>query len=197
MGVPRCRLSSKQGGKSPRWLVYGTPLLAVALTILSGYLLFMILGLNRRIGALRSSLSPPWKRSSAWLNWRSRAAPLILIAIGLAIGFRANVWNIGAEGQYIIGGIFGTGVALAFWRPTSGFWVLPLMCVAGAVGGVLWAAIPAFLKTRFNVNEILTSLMLTYVATLVLSILIHGPWRDPEGFNFPQSRMFTDSPSCR
>ena len=89
--------------------------------------------------------------------------------------------------------IAGGGVALATWGET-GCWILPAMCVAGILGGMAYAAIPAFLKARFDVSEILTSLMLTYVATLFLSILIYGPWKDPEGFNFPQSRMFTD---CR
>jgi simple sugar transport system permease protein len=121
-----------------------------------------------------------------------KAGPLIIIAVGLAIGFRANVWNIGAEGQLTLGAIAGGGVALVFWNQ-DGFFILPLMCFAGILGGMAYASIPAFLKTRFGVNEILTSLMLTYVATLFLSTLIYGPWKDPDGFNFPQSRMFSDS----
>jgi simple sugar transport system permease protein len=121
-----------------------------------------------------------------------KAGPLMLCAIGLAAGYRANVWNIGAEGQLTMGAIFGGGVALAFHDSGSAF-ALPLMIVAGAIGGMLWAAIPAFLRVRFNANEILTSLMLVYVAGLVLSLLVHGAWRDPEGFNFPQSRMFHES----
>ena len=175
----------------PRWLVYGTPLLAIALTILSGYLLFMILGLNPG-STLYIFLVSPLETQFGLAELAVKGGPLILIATGLAIGFRANVWNIGAEGQLTIGAIFGAGVALAFWGD-EGFWILPLMFVAGALGGMLWAAIPAFLKTKFEVSEILTSLMLTYVATLVLSILVHGPWRDPEGFNFPQSRLFTEA----
>ncbi|HEY5598432.1 MAG TPA: ABC transporter permease, partial [Kiloniellales bacterium] len=115
-----------------------------------------------------------------------------MIGVGLALGFRANVWNIGAEGQLTCGAIAAGGVALALWGH-EGIWILPLMCAAGLAGGALYAAIPAFLKTRFDVNEILTSLMLTYVATLFLSALVYGPWKDPAGFNFPQSRMFTDA----
>src|SRR4030095_12793459 len=107
-------------------------------------------------------------------------------------GYRANVWNIGAEGQLTMGAIFGGGIALLFHESTSPL-VLPLMLVAGAAGGILWAAVPAYLRTRFNANEILTSLMLVYVATLTLSLLVHGAWRDPEGFNFPQSKMFSDA----
>jgi len=121
-----------------------------------------------------------------------KASPIMLCAVGLAVGYRANVWNIGAEGQLIMGAIFGGGVALAFHGSTS--WLaLPLMLVAGLLGGVLWAAIPAFLRTRFNANEILVSLMLVYVASFILSLLVHGAWRDPEGFNFPQSKMFSDN----
>ena len=120
-----------------------------------------------------------------------KASPIMLCAVGLAIGYRANVWNIGAEGQLIMGAIFGGGVALAFHDSASPL-VLPLMLVAGLLGGMAWAAIPAFLRTRFNANEILVSLMLVYVASFILSLLVHDAWRDPEGFNFPQSKMFTD-----
>ena len=92
-----------------------------------------------------------------------------------------------------MGAIAGGGIALAVLGRAQGCWILPLMCLAGILGGMAYAAIPAFLKTRLDVNEILTSLMLTYVATLLLSMLVYGPWKDPEGFGFPQSRMFTDA----
>jgi simple sugar transport system permease protein len=118
-----------------------------------------------------------------------KATPLMLCALGLSVGFRANVWNIGAEGQLLIGALAAGGVALAFPETHSPF-LLPGMIAAGAIGGMLWAAIPAWLRTRFNANEILTSLMLVYVAQLVVSWLAHGPWKDPEGFNFPQTKMF-------
>jgi general nucleoside transport system permease protein len=120
-----------------------------------------------------------------------KAAPLILIGVGLAVGFRANVWNIGAEGQLTVGAIAGGCVALAFWGEEGAF-TLPLMCRPVSPAAA-YAAVPAFLKTRFGVNEILTSLMLTYVATLFLSTLVYGPLADPLGFNFPQSRMFGDA----
>jgi len=115
----------------------------------------------------------------------------MLVAVGLAVGFRANVWNIGAEGQYIMGGVAASAVALYFYE-SEGPHILVLMVLAGGVGGMLWASVPAFLKTRFNTNEILVSLMLVYVAQLMVSWLVHGPMMDPEGFNFPQSRMFED-----
>jgi simple sugar transport system permease protein len=116
----------------------------------------------------------------------------MLVAIGLAVGFRANVWNIGAEGQYIMGGAAASAVALYFYESESAF-VLVAMVIAGGIGGMLWASVPAFLKTRFNTNEILVSLMLVYVAQLMVSWLVHGPMMDPDGFNFPQSRMFEES----
>jgi len=118
--------------------------------------------------------------------------PVVIIAVGLAMWFRATVWNIGAEGQLTMGAIFGGGLALYFYDSESMF-LLPGMLVLGALGGAFWGAIPALLRTRFNANEILTSLMLTYVATLFLSFLVHGPWRNPEGFNFPESRPFPDA----
>ncbi len=118
-----------------------------------------------------------------------KGTPLILIAIGLAVGFRGGVWNIGAEGQFTIGALAGGAVALAFY-PATGWWLLPLMSLAGIAGGAAWAAIPALLRTRFNANEILVSLMLVYVAVLLLSSLVHGALRDPDGLNFPESRLF-------
>jgi general nucleoside transport system permease protein len=121
-----------------------------------------------------------------------KASPLCLIALGLAVGYRANVWNIGAEGQMLLGGIVAGGIAIHV-GDASGWWILPLMMVGGVIGGMVWAAIPALLKSRFNTNEILTSLMLTYVATQLLIYLVSGPWRDPEGMNFPISAMFGDS----
>lgn len=162
-----------------------SPLIAVALTALIALIVFVLLGLNP-ITAFHAMFIAPISDSYGLGELLVKASPLILIAIGLSIGFRANVWNIGAEGQLVIGAIFGGGLALA-WGESAGILLLPAMLVAGCIGGAAWAAIPALLKTRFNANEILVSLMLTYIAQLWLSYLIYGPWRDPAGFNFPQS----------
>lgn len=116
-----------------------------------------------------------------------KAAPLILIAIGLSLGFRAGIWNIGAEGQYIMGAICGAGMGLAFY-PTQSVFIFPLMIAAGALGGWLWAMIPAILRTRFNTNEILVSLMLVYVADSILASVSQGLLKNPEGYGFPGSR---------
>ena len=134
-------------------------------------------------------LSDPWSLQELVV----KATPLALIAIGLSYCFRANLWNIGAEGQYVIGAVLGSWLALKTHGTEAGFWVLPLMLLLGVIGGALYGLIPAFLKTRFGVNEILTSLMLVYVAQLVLDYLVRGPWRDPKGFNFPQSVTFDPS----
>jgi ABC-type uncharacterized transport system permease subunit len=121
-----------------------------------------------------------------------KAAPLILIAVGLSVCFLSNNWNIGAEGQFIIGAVVGSTLPVLF-PDFQGWYVLPLMMLMGVAGGAAYAAIPAFLKVRFNTNEILTSLMLVYVAQLFLDWLVRGPWRNPEGFNFPETRTFHDS----
>lgn len=131
-------------------------------------------------------LTDPWSLQELLV----KATPLALIAIGLTYCFRANFWNIGAEGQYVMGAVLGSWLALKTHGTDAGFWVLPLMLVLGIVGGALYGLIPAFLKTRFGVSEILTSLMLVYVAQLTLDYLVRGPWRDPKGFNFPQSVTF-------
>ena len=159
--------------------------------LLIGFVLFSAMGKNPW-QALYVFFIEPVDTSYDVSELLLKASPIMLCAVGLAIGYRANVWNIGAEGQLIMGAIFGGGVALAF-EGSESRWVLPLMIVAGMAGGTLWAAIPAFLRVRFNANEILVSLMLVYVAAFVLSLLVHDAWRDPEGFNFPQSKMFSES----
>ena len=116
-----------------------------------------------------------------------KAGPLILIAIGLSIGFRAGIWNIGAEGQYIMGAVVGAGVGLALY-PAETRLVFPLMILAGGLGGWAWAMIPALLKVRFGTNEILVSLMLVYVAENILASVSSGLLRNPEGMGFPGSR---------
>ena len=172
-------------------MVYLSPLLALGITLIAGTIMFQIMGVNSG-EALYAFFVEPLTSTYGWAELGVKATPLILIAVALSIGFRAGVWNIGAEGQLTLGAICGGGIALWLYDVESIF-VLPLMLICGILGGMAWAAIPAFLKTRFNANEILTSLMLTYVATLILSLLVHGPWRDPDGFNFPESRIFSES----
>jgi simple sugar transport system permease protein len=169
---------------------YASPLIAIVLMLIGGLLLFAFLGKNP-IEGFKVFFINPISDLYGVSELLLKATPLMLIAVGLAVGFRANVWNIGAEGQLIVGGIAASAVALYFYE-SEGIHILILMVIAGAIGGMLWAAIPAFLKTRFNTNEILVSLMLVYVAQLLVSWLVHGPMMDPDGFNFPQSRMFED-----
>ena len=188
-GCPMLRIVPR--GEPSRAWVYLTPVLAVALTVIAGFVLFALMG-HDPLEALYHFFISPISTRSGVAELVVKATPLVLIAIGLSIGFRAGVWNIGAEGQLTLGAIFGGGLAIWFHDSESSL-LLPAMLVLGALGGAAWAAIPAFLKTRFNVNEILSSLMLTYVATLLLSALVHGPWRDPEGYNFPESRLFPDA----
>ena len=170
------------------WL---SPVIATAAVVIIGFVLFSAMGKDPW-QALYVFFIAPIDTVYNFGELLLKASPIMLVAVGLSIGYRANVWNIGGEGQLIMGAIFGGGVALAFHDSESPL-VLPAMLLAGMAGGMLWAAIPAFLRTRYNANEILVSLMLVYVASFVLSLLVHDAWRDPEGFNFPQSKMFTES----
>jgi ABC-type uncharacterized transport system permease subunit len=172
-------------------MVYLSPVLALFLTLLSGALLFAFMGVDPLKG-LHVFFVEPISDTYGLTELAVKATPLVLIGVALSFGFRAGVWNIGAEGQLIFGGIFGGGAALFFYQNDS-FYVLPLVLIAGIIGGMFWAGIVAWLRTRFNANEILTSLMLAYVAELVLSYLVHGPWKDPDGYSFPESRVFDDS----
>ena len=167
---------------------YGSPLLALFITVIIGTLLFTVLGKDPLKG-LEMFFWLPINSGYAVGELLVKATPLLIIALGLAVCFRSNVWNIGAEGQYVMGAIFAGGVALLA-GPGTGAWVVLPIILAGVLGGMLWAAITAVLRDRFNANEILVSLMLVYVAVQVLSYLVGGPWKDPNGFNFPQSKTF-------
>jgi len=169
----------------------GAPLIAAGAMLITGSIVFAALG-QSPLGALYLFFVEPIASVYGSGELLLKATPLMLCALGLALGFRSNVWNIGAEGQLTMGAIVGGGVAL-FWAESLGMWVLPGALLAGVLGGMAWAAIPAFLRTRFHTSEILVSLMLVYIAQLWLAYLLHGSWRDPEGFNFPQSKAFEDA----
>ncbi|MFM9971820.1 MAG: ABC transporter permease [Burkholderiales bacterium] len=165
---------------------YASPLLAVALTVIIGVILFTALGKDP-IRGLQVFFWEPIKTGYAVGELVVKATPLLLIALGLALCFRSNVWNIGAEGQYIFGAVAAAGMALSLEK-IPGAWIAVIL--AGVLGGMAWASLTALLRDRFNANEILVSLMLVYVATLVLGYLVYGPWKDPLGYNFPQSKTF-------
>lgn len=167
---------------------YASPLLALLITVLIGVILFAALGKDP-VRGLQVFFWEPVKNAYALSELMVKATPLLIIALGLAVCFRSNVWNIGAEGQYLIGAIFAAGVALTATKDT-GPWIVPVIILAGALGGMLWAGITALLRDRFNANEILVSLMLVYVAVQVLNYLVYGPWKDPMGYNFPQTKTF-------
>jgi simple sugar transport system permease protein len=172
-------------------MIYLSPLIAILCTLVVGALIFAALGKSPLEG-FRVFFINPVSDLYGVSELLLKATPLMIIALGLAVGFRANIWNIGAEGQFIMGGVGASAIAL-FFQESSSALVLPGMLLAGALGGMAWASIAAFLKTQFNTNEILVSLMLVYIAQLTVSWLVHGPMIDPYGFGFPQSPMFEDS----
>lgn len=174
-----------------RYMRLGAPILALLLTVAVSVPFFLALGLNP-LSTLRIFFVEPLSSPNGISEWLLKASPLILIALGLAVGFRANVWNIGAEGMYTIGAICAGWLALHFGNGAH-VWLLPAMMFAGALGGMAWAAIPAFLKTKANASEILVSLMLNYVAALLLAYVVNGPMQDPEGLNYPQTAIFDPS----
>ncbi|KKB85900.1 sugar ABC transporter permease [Devosia limi DSM 17137] len=183
------RLEKRQ--EPSKFMAYATPVAAVALTMIIGAIIFSLIGYDG-VGAVREIFLTPLTNSYKWQDLGVKAAPLIIIGVGLSIAYRANVWNIGAEGQYIVGGLCATGIALLTWGMT-GWWILPLMMLAGMAGGMAYASIPALLRTKLKVNEILTSLMLTYASVQLIYFLIRGPWKDPMGIGFPQTRLFSEA----
>ena len=167
---------------------FASPLLALLITVLLGVLLFSLLGKDP-VRGLQMFFWEPLKSSYALGELVVKATPLLLIALGLAVCFRSNVWNIGAEGQYIIGAVCASGVALLAEKDT-GSWMVVAVILAGVLGGMVWAGFTALLRDRFNANEILVSLMMVYVAVQLLGLLVYGPWKDPLGYNFPQTKNF-------
>jgi len=178
-------------GQQSRPMAWLSPILAGVLTLLSGAVLFALLGRDP-IEALHTLLILPVSDLYGVAELFVKAAPILLCAIGLSVVFKAKIWNIGAEGQLLMGGLIGSACALQLLDAEGG-WVLPVVLLGGMLGGALWAALAAWLKTYFNANEILTTIMLNYIALNLLIWAVHGPLKDPEGFNFPESAMFSDS----
>ena len=175
----------------PLALTISTPAIAIFLTLCIGAGFFGVLGFSP-LGSLYEFFVAPVSRLDQIGDLFVKACPLIITATGLVFCYRANVWNIGAEGQLIFGAIFSGWVALNFPDLPVAL-MMPAMILASVAGGVFWAMIPALLKVRFNTNEILVSLMLTYVAALFIDWLVRGPWRDPMSFGFPLTKMYSDA----
>ncbi|MCD1625719.1 ABC transporter permease [Seohaeicola saemankumensis] len=186
----------KRPQPSQTW-IYLAPVVAVIATMIAGGALFAALGKDPLV-AIRTIFWDPLFSEFAFFyrpQLLVKGAPLVLIAIGLSLGFRAGIWNIGAEGQYIVGALTGAGVGLAFY-PLEGWFIFPLMVLGGALGGWAWAMIPAVLRVKFGTNEILVSLMLVYVAEQLLASMSLGLMKNPQGFGFPGSRNLQQYPSA-
>lgn len=174
--------------ESSKFWGVASPLLALLITVVLGTILFVALGKDP-VKGLQVFFWEPISSGYRVGELLVKATPLLIIALGLAVCFRSNVWNIGAEGQFVIGAVVAGGVALLAGKDTSRFIVVAIL-LAGVLGGMAWAALTAVLRDRFNASEILVSLMLVYVATLVLNYMVFGPWKDPAGYNFPQTKTF-------
>jgi general nucleoside transport system permease protein len=170
-------------------IAVASPLIAIALTLVTMAILFAIIGKNP-ITALEVYFIEPLTDPYSLEEIAVKATPLVMIAVGLSFCYIANVWNIGAEGQFLVGAVTGSWLAVRTNGADAGYWVLPAMLLLGALGGALYAMIPAICKVRFGASEILTSLMLVYVANLGMDYLVRGPWRDPHGLNFPTTADF-------
>ncbi len=170
-------------------IAIASPLIAIALTLVTVAVLFALLGKNP-IEALDVYFLEPLLDPYSLGEIVVKATPLVMIGVGLSLCYIANVWNIGAEGQFLVGAVCGSWLAVRTNGTDAGAWVLPAMLVLGALGGALYALIPAICKVRFGASEILTSLMLVYVAYYGMDYLVRGPWRDPKGLNFPTTAPF-------
>jgi ABC-type uncharacterized transport system permease subunit len=184
-------LSLQPRGYISAFWSWGSPILALVLTALVSGGIFALMG-RPPVLTVYTFLVSPLFAPDGLAALAVKAAPLVMMGVGLSLAYRANIWNIGTEGQFTLGAVAAGGLALAL--PDAPTWALfPVLIVAGVAGGALWALVVAWLRTSFNANEILTSLMLTYVAQYLLVYLVTGPWRDPLGFGFPQTAIFSDA----
>ncbi|BCQ59169.1 hypothetical protein PBOI14_09190 [Pseudomonas sp. Boi14] len=184
-------LSLEPRGRQSRLMLWCSPLLAALLTLGCGSLLFMALGHDPWL-TLHTLLIAPVSDLYGVSELLVKALPILLCALGLAVAYQARVWNIGAEGQLLLGALVGSALAVNLIELQSR-WALVLILLAGTLAGAAWAGLTAWLRTRFNANEILTSIMLNYIALNLLLYGVHGPLKDPAGFNFPESAMFGDA----
>ena len=176
--------------ETPLIFKVSVPIASIIFTIFFGIIIFSVLGYDSG-KALYHFFISPLSRIDRIADLFVKACPLMIIGAGLVLCFRANIWNIGAEGQLIMGAVFAGGIALSFSESES-IWLLPGMAIFSFIGGGLWAFLPAILKIRLRTNEILVSLMLTYVASLFLDWLVRGPWRSPNSFGFPLTNYYPD-----
>jgi len=184
-------LSLEPRGQQSRAMLWFSPLLAALLTLTCGALLFVALG-HDPLQTLHTLLISPVSDLYGVSELLVKALPIMLCALGLAVAYQARIWNIGAEGQLLMGALAGSAVAVNIIDLQSR-WALVLVLSAGFLAGAAWAGLTAWLRTRFNANEILTSIMLNYIALNLLLFFVHGPLKDPAGFNFPESAMFGDA----
>ena len=184
-------LSLEPRGEQSSLMLWCSPLLAAILTLGCGSLLFIALGHDPLL-TLHTLLIAPVSDLYGLSEWLVKTLPILLCALGLAVAYQARIWNIGAEGQLLLGALAGSALAVNIIELQSR-WALALILLTGTLAGAAWAGLTAWLRTRFNANEILTSIMLNYIALNLLLFCVHGPLKDPAGFNFPESAMFGDA----
>ena len=174
---------------SPRWLQVLAPFLSLLLALLAIGIIFLALGVNP-LFAYGQIFQGAFGSAYGLSETVVKSIPLMLSGVGLALAFRARFWNIGAEGQLLIGATCATALALAYpeWPKLV---LLPGMFLAGFVGGALWGLIPAVLKARWRVDEVITSLMMVYIASNLVNHLVYGPWKGPEERGFPYTSKFS------
>ncbi|MEE3926428.1 ABC transporter permease [Pseudomonas viridiflava] len=184
-------LSLEPRGQQSRVMLWCSPLLAAVLTLVCGSLLFIALGLDPWV-TLHTLLIAPVSDLYGLSELMVKTLPILLCALGLAVAYQARIWNIGAEGQLLLGALAGSAVAVNIIEMESR-WALVMVLMAGTLAGAAWAGVTAWLRTHFNANEILTSIMLNYIALNLLLYFVHGPLKDPAGMNFPESATFGDA----
>jgi simple sugar transport system permease protein len=187
--MTRFRLELDPSGRDAPWWVTGVAIILAFVVVA----LFIVLTGKDPVIVYTKMLGGAFATTFGITETLVKAIPLMLCGLGVSLAYRIQVWNIGAEGQFIVGAVAATAVTI--YLPQLGWLTLPAMFLAGAAAGALWGFFTAWPKVKFQVNELIISLMLNYIAILVLNYVVFGPWKDPKGFNFPGTPPFTDAQS--
>jgi len=188
-GIPTLEVEKRL--TTPRWLQFLAPFLSLILALMAIGVIFQALGVDP-LFAYGKIFQGAFGSIYGLSETVVKSIPLMLSGVGLSLAFRARFWNIGAEGQLLVGATCATGLALAYpdWPK---FVLIPMMFIVGFLGGALWGLIPALLKARWRVNEVITSLMMVYIASNLVNHLVYGPWKGPEEMGFPYTSKFSAS----
>jgi len=189
-------VASLASARRSSYLAYLVPVLSVLVALIIGAIMLVMLDASPAEGA-KAMFDGAFGSGEALISTALKATPLLLVGVGITIAFRANVINIGGEGQMVAGGLLSTATALWLGDALPALIMVPLVLIAGIIGGAMWGSVPGALKAYYGVNEILSTIMLNIVAVQLMNYLLRGPMIDPgeidRGTRIPQTERLPEA----